>query len=72
MTMFSDTVGNIRPMYSQFCRNYMLTINVSKADAIVFRNGGIIRGIEREFFDGSRVEHATYHVLIMIEMVSCY
>ncbi len=60
--MFNDTVGRLQQqanILSQFCRNYMLTVNLSKTNVIVFRNGGIIRGNEKVYFDGAQVEHAT-------------
>ena len=52
LIMFNDTVGRLQHqanILSQFCWNYMWTINLSKANVIVFRNGGIIRGNEKVF-----------------------
>jgi hypothetical protein len=71
--MFNDTVGRLQQqanILSQFCRNYMLTVNLSKTNVIVFRNGGIIRGNEKVYFDGAQVEHATYYKYLGITFSS--
>jgi hypothetical protein len=48
----------------------MLTVNLSKTNVIVFRNGGIIRGNEKVYFDGAQVEHATYYKYLGITFSS--
>jgi len=45
--MFNNAVSRLQhqaSILSQFCRNYILTVYLSKTNVIVFRNGGIIRG----------------------------
>ena len=51
--IINDTVGRLQKQLNVlelFCNNYGLTVNLSKTNSMVFRNGGIVRSNEKWYF----------------------
>ena len=64
IAIFNDSIGRLQRQLNvlgDFCGKYMLHVNLSKTNVIVFRNGGIIRGNEKLYFNGIQVEPCTYY-----------
>jgi len=71
--MLNDTIGRLQQQsncLNTFCKNYMLQVNLSKTNIIIFRNGGKLRGNEKLYFNGSQVEAATYYKYLGINFSS--
>jgi len=73
MLMFSDVIAisndSIERLQQQqqlnilsdFCSKYLLNVNLSKTNLIVFRKGGIIRRNEKLYLNGIQVQLSTYY-----------
>ena len=71
MLLFADDVANCAETaielqlqlnsFAKFCDNTVMTINQSKTEIIVFRNGGPLRSYERWSYKGSPVNTTLYY-----------
>ena len=64
IAIFNDCIERIQQqlnILSDFCSKYMLNINLSKTNQIVFRNGGIIRGNEKLYLNSIHVQPCTHY-----------
>ena len=46
---------------SEFCKKWGLAVNISKTKIIIFRNGGIVKHIEKWYFQGKELINVTYY-----------
>ena len=59
ITCFSDTVVRLQQLIDlidEFCKSVGMKLNLSKTKIIVFRNGGIVKQIEKWYFEGVEIE----------------
>ena len=64
MVECGDTVGKLQSLInklSEYCKNWGLSVNLSKTKVMVFRNGGIIRRNEKWFLDGKQIETCSHY-----------
>ena len=62
--MINDSVGRLQTqlnVLSVFCRQYGLSVNLSKTKIVVFRNGGPLRRCERFYFDGAQLQSVSHY-----------
>jgi hypothetical protein len=59
MTQMSDLVGHLQKLIdclSDYCYDWGMSVNFDKTKIIVFRNGGVIKQIEKWYFRGHQLE----------------
>ena len=62
--MINDSVGRLQTqlnVLSVFCKQYGLSVNLSKTKIVVFRNGGPLRRCERFYFDGAQLQSVSHY-----------
>ena len=67
--MIVDMQRKINFLYD-FCSKYKLTVNQSKTKMMVFRNGGVIKAIEKWTYGGVEIEPVTYYPYLGVTMSS--
>ena len=53
IALFADRVKRLQELLntlSEFCKKWGLAVNISKTKIIIFRNGGIVKHIEKWYF----------------------
>ena len=64
IAMVNDTIGRLQKqlnIFSDFCYKYGLTVNMSKTNVMIFRNGGRIRSNEKVYFNNEQIAETTYY-----------
>ena len=59
VSCFSDTVVRLQrfiDLIDTFCKSVGMKLNLSKTKIMVFRNGGIVKQIEKWFFEDEEIE----------------
>ena len=59
-----DNAGRVQRILnklSEFCHKWGLAVNAEKTESMVFRNGSIIKNVERFYFDGNAIENVTHY-----------
>ena len=71
LVLFGDNVGRLQDLLnnlSVFCKRWGLSVNMSKTNFMVFRNGGIIKKNEKVYFDGRLIDNCTYYKYLGVVM----
>ncbi len=64
IVLFSDSVGGVQKLLnvlSEFCLKWGMEVNLDKTKFMVFRNGGIIKNVEKVYYNGVQIEPVTYY-----------
>jgi hypothetical protein len=64
LVLLGDNIGHLQRLLdnlSTFCSKWGLSVNMEKTKFMVFRNGGIIKGNEKVYFNGIRIRPTTYY-----------
>ena len=59
ISCFADTVVRLKrliDLIEKFCKSVGMTLNLTKTKIIVFRNGGIVKQMEKWFYQGTEIE----------------
>ena len=62
--MITDSVGRLQTqlnVLSVFCKQYGLSVNLSKTKIVVFRNGGPLRLCEHFYFYGAQLQSVSHY-----------
>ena len=65
-----NRVQKILNILAQFCKKWGLQVNMSKTQAMVFRNGGIIKQKEVFYFNGTKIDIVSYYKYLGLTMSS--
>ena len=65
IALFADSVKRLNTL-SEFCKKWGLAVNISKTKIIIFRNGGIVKHIEKWNFHGKELINVTYYKYLSI------
>ena len=69
IALFADSVKRLQELLntlSEFCKKWGLAVNISKTKIIIFRNGGIVKHIEKWYFQGKELINVTYYIYLGI------
>ena len=64
LVLLGDNIGRVQHLLdnlSLFCTKWGLMVNMEKTKFMVFRNGGIVKGNEKVYFNGIRISTASYY-----------
>ncbi len=64
IVLVGDNIGDVQKLLnilSDFCNKWCLKVNLEKTKFMVFRNGGIVKGIEKVYFNNVKIEPVTYY-----------
>ena len=59
VSSFADSVVRLQrqtDLIEKFCKSVGMSLNLSKTKIIFFRNGGIVKDVERWFYNGNEIE----------------
>ena len=69
MANFADTVVRLQRqinLIERFCKSVGMSLNLSKTKIIVFRNSGILKEIERWFYQGTGIEIVSLYKYLVV------
>ena len=64
IVLVGDNIGDVQKLLnilSDFCNKWCLKVNLEKTKFMVFRNGGIVKGIEKVYFNNVKLEPVRYY-----------
>jgi hypothetical protein len=64
IVLVGDNIGHVQKLLdnlSLFSRKWGLKVNMDKTKLMVFRNGGIIKGVEKVYYNGERIKAVSYY-----------
>ena len=73
IAIFADTIGGLQRkinILQDYCNEWSLSVNLSKTQVVVFKNGGTVSRNEKWYFQNQKIETVSYYKYLGVTM-SC-